>query len=44
MPWTIGIIIKSCKKDMKKRNKIILKLRKLGIETKYGLKNQITLK
>ena len=38
MPWTIGILIKSCKNDMKKRNKIILKLRKLGIETKYGFK------
>ena len=36
MPWTIGILIKSCKNDIKKRNKIILKLRKLGIETKYG--------
>ena len=38
MPWTIGIIIKSCKKNMKRRDKIIQKLRKAGIESKYGFK------
>ncbi len=38
IPWTIGIVIKSCVNNMKKRDKIIYKLKKLGIETKYGFK------
>ena len=38
MPWTSGIIIKSCKNNMKRRDKIILKLKKASIETKYGFK------
>jgi|TARA_B110000483_G_scaffold170875_1_gene202186 perosamine synthetase len=38
MPWTIGLILKDCHNNMAKRDKIILKLKKLGIETKYGFK------
>ena len=39
MPWTIGIIIKSCKNNMKRRDKIILKL-KLVLKPNMVLKNQ----
>ena len=38
IPWTVGIVIKSCINNMKKRDDIIIKLRKQNIETKYGFK------